>query len=71
MRRAPARVARRDATSWRIRSRYNAAVQPSGPFVLRVVTWGVFPLLSVAAAQYPDLASSIFRVIEPFTRALR
>jgi hypothetical protein len=40
-------------------------------FVLRTVTWGVIPLLSVAAAQYPDVANVLFRWLEPFARALK
>ena len=42
-----------------------------GPLVLRVLTWGVLPLLSVAAAQYPEVASALLRWLEPFARALR
>lgn len=39
--------------------------------VLRVLTWVVLPLLSVAAVQYPQLGNTIFSWIEPFTRVLR
>jgi hypothetical protein len=42
-----------------------------GAFFVRVLTWGLVPLLSVAAVQYPDLANSLFRLAEPLTRALR
>ncbi|MGC4094400.1 MAG: hypothetical protein QM756_42115 [Polyangiaceae bacterium] len=38
---------------------------------LRVIAWGLVPLLGVAAAQYPDLANTLFHWLEPFTRALR
>lgn len=37
----------------------------------RVLAFGVIPLLSVAAMQYPDLANRLFHMVEPFTRALR
>jgi len=37
----------------------------------RVVTWVVLPLLGVAATQYPALANTLFRVVEPFAHALR
>ncbi|MET0411461.1 MAG: hypothetical protein ABW217_09190 [Polyangiaceae bacterium] len=40
-------------------------------FALRLLAWAVVPLLSVAAAQYPDLSNVLFRLLEPFTRALQ
>ncbi|MFZ5897233.1 MAG: hypothetical protein ACOY0T_39605 [Myxococcota bacterium] len=43
----------------------------NGTFALRVLAWGIVPLLGVAAAQYPDLANTLFHWLEPFTRALR
>jgi len=42
-----------------------------GALVVRVVTWVVLPLLSVAAVQYPDLANRVFAFLEPLTRALQ
>jgi hypothetical protein len=42
-----------------------------GALALRIVAWVIVPLLGVAAAQYPDLANALFRVVEPFARALR
>jgi hypothetical protein len=39
-------------------------------FGLRVVSWGVIPLLSVAAAQYPQIASFVFRTLSPFSGLL-
>jgi hypothetical protein len=42
-----------------------------GAFLMRVITWGLIPLLSVAAIQYPDLANSLVRLAEPLSRALR
>jgi hypothetical protein len=42
-----------------------------GAFAVRVLTWGVLPLLSVAAAQYPEVAGVLFRWMEPFARTLR
>jgi hypothetical protein len=42
-----------------------------GAFLVRVLTFGVLPLLSVAAAQYPETIGSVFHWVEPFTRALR
>lgn len=43
----------------------------NGAFALRVLTWGVVPLLGAAAAQYPQLARVIFDFVSPFVRALR
>jgi hypothetical protein len=43
----------------------------NGTLLFRVLTWGIVPLLGVAAAQYPDLANTLLRWLEPFTRALR
>jgi hypothetical protein len=40
-------------------------------FAIRIVAWVIVPLLSVAAAQYPDLANALFTAVEPFARALR
>jgi hypothetical protein len=40
-------------------------------FWLRVLAWVVIPLLSVAAAQYPELANFLYNLVGPFTRALR
>jgi hypothetical protein len=39
-------------------------------FGLRIVGWGVIPLLSVAAAQYPQIASLVFRTLSPFSGLL-
>jgi hypothetical protein len=41
-----------------------------GGFFLRLFAWAGLPLLSVAAAQYPDLANLLFSAISPFVRAL-
>jgi hypothetical protein len=43
----------------------------NGALLFRVLSWGIVPLLGVAAAQYPDFASTLFHWLEPFTRALR
>lgn len=40
-------------------------------FLMRVVLWVVIPLLSVLAAQYPELAHDLAGSVEPFARALR
>jgi len=42
-----------------------------GALALRIFAWVVVPLLGVAAAQYPDLANTLFGAVEPFARALR
>ncbi len=42
-----------------------------GALALRVFAWVILPLLGVAAAQYPDLANTLFGAVEPFARALR
>jgi hypothetical protein len=41
-----------------------------GSLLLRVFAWTVVPLLSVAAAQYPEFANILFRIVSPFARAL-
>jgi hypothetical protein len=38
---------------------------------LRVFAWAILPLLSVAAAQYPEVADALYRLISPFQHALR
>ena len=40
-------------------------------FGLRVFTWGVVPLLTVAAAQYPDFANFLYKLVTPFLHVLR
>jgi hypothetical protein len=45
-------------------------VEVSSTLVWRVVSWGVLPLVSVAAAQYPSVASALLSWTEPFLRAL-
>jgi hypothetical protein len=39
-------------------------------FGLRLIGWGVIPLVSVAAAQYPQIASFVFRTLSPFSGLL-
>jgi hypothetical protein len=39
--------------------------------VVRVLAWVALPLLGVAATTYPDIANMLYRVFEPFVRALR
>ena len=39
-------------------------------FVLRVLTWGIVPLLTIAATQYPEFANFLFKLLSPFSRAL-
>jgi hypothetical protein len=39
--------------------------------VVRLATWVGVPLLGIAAAQYPEVANALGRVIEPFTHVLR
>jgi hypothetical protein len=43
----------------------------NGALAVRVLTWVVLPLLGVAAAQYPQVAKSLFQVVEPFAKALK
>jgi hypothetical protein len=40
-------------------------------FVVRVLAWVALPLLGVAATTYPDIANMLYRIFEPFIRALR
>ena len=60
-----ARVYRNLATLGRERDVSRVALEE-----LRVVSWGVIPLLSVAAAQYPQIASFVFRTLSPFSGLL-
>ena len=47
------------------------SVTLDGAFALRVLAWTIVPLLSVAAAQYPDFANLLFAIVRPFASALR
>jgi hypothetical protein len=40
----------------------------NGAFALRLFAWGVIPLLSVAAAQYPEVGNVLFGIFDPFVR---
>ena len=42
----------------------------STSFGLRLLGWVVVPLLSLAAAQYPDFANLLFKLFVPFARSL-
>ncbi|HEY3493958.1 MAG TPA: hypothetical protein VGK73_04700, partial [Polyangiaceae bacterium] len=39
-------------------------------FLMRIVTFALIPLLSLAAAQYPQVADFLYKFVAPFTRAL-
>jgi hypothetical protein len=41
-----------------------------GALIIRVLAWGIVPLLGVAAIQYPEAANRLLRIIAPFVRAL-
>jgi hypothetical protein len=43
----------------------------NGALAAHLVTWVVLPLLGVAAAQYPQVAKTLFQVVEPFAKALK
>jgi hypothetical protein len=43
----------------------------NGALVLRLLAWVILPVLGVAATTYPDVANMLYRVVEPFVRALR
>jgi len=43
----------------------------NGGLVRRVFTWGVLPILSVAAVQYPSVTQSLFAWLQPLMLALR
>jgi hypothetical protein len=43
----------------------------NGALVLRLMAWVILPVLGVAATTYPDVANMLYRVVEPFVRALR
>jgi hypothetical protein len=42
-----------------------------GALILRVFAWAIVPLLSVAAAQYPEFADALYKLLSPFEHALR
>jgi len=46
-------------------------VTMNSALVLRVFAWTIVPLLSVAAAQYPEVADALFQLLSPFEHALR
>jgi hypothetical protein len=39
--------------------------------LVRVLAWVAIPVLGVAATTYPDIANMLYRLVEPFVRALR
>ncbi|HLK40060.1 MAG TPA: hypothetical protein VKU41_25060 [Polyangiaceae bacterium] len=43
----------------------------NGALAAHVMTWVVLPLVGVAAAQYPQVAKTLFQVVEPFAKALK
>jgi hypothetical protein len=43
----------------------------NGALALRVLAWVILPVLGVAATTYPDIANMLYRIVEPFVRALR
>ena len=43
----------------------------NGALALRVMAWVILPVLGVAATTYPDIANMLYRIVEPFVRALR
>ena len=43
----------------------------NGAFAIRVVAWGLLPLLGLAATTYPEVANALYGMAEPFVRALR
>ena len=43
----------------------------SSGVIWRLFTWAILPLLSIAAAQFPNFANMLLPLISPFLRALR
>jgi hypothetical protein len=43
----------------------------NGAFYFRVFAWTIVPLISVAAAQYPEVADVLMRIVSPLAPALR
>jgi hypothetical protein len=43
----------------------------NGNLITRVVTWGVLPMVSAIAAQYPEFSQWAFAAVEPLAHALR
>jgi len=61
----------RDATLSAIANSNAGEVTLNSHFVTRVVTWGVLPMVSAIAAQYPEFSQWAFAAFEPLVRALR
>ena len=61
----------RDAVLSAIAASTAGEVTLNSNLVTRVVTWGVLPMLSAIAAQYPEFSQWAFAAVEPLAHALR
>lgn len=61
----------RDATLSAIANSNAGEVTLNGNLITRVVTWGVLPMVSAIAAQYPEFSQWAFAAVEPLAHALR
>jgi len=61
----------RDAALSAIANSNAGEVTLNGNLVTRVVTWGVLPMVSAIAAQYPEFSQWAFAAVEPLAHALR
>ena len=61
----------RDTTLSAIAGTTAGEVTLNGNLVTRIVTWGVLPMLSAIAAQYPEFSQWAFAAVQPLTNALR
>jgi len=61
----------RDTVLSAIANSHAGEVTLNSNLVTRVVTWGVLPMVSAIAAQYPEFSQWAFAAVEPLAHALR
>jgi len=61
----------RDTVLSAIANSHAGEVTLNSNLITRVVTWGVLPMVSAIAAQYPEFSQWAFAAVEPLAHALR
>jgi hypothetical protein len=61
----------RDTALSAIADSHAGEVTLNSNLVTRIVTWGVLPMVSAIAAQYPEFSQWAFAAVEPLAHALR
>jgi len=61
----------RDSVLSAIANSHAGEVTLNSNLITRIVTWGVLPMLSAIAAQYPEFSQWAFAAVEPLSHALR